>query len=281
MIEQTPKKIIIFFVLVGFLFCVSTVEAQNISIPQISIGVNEGESPGDVATILQVLFLLTILTLAPSILIMTTSFTRIIIILSFLRRALGTQQTPSNQILAGLALFMTFFIMTPVWEELNTSALQPYFNGEIQAEERVKTVNGEEVTETVQPFYIMVERGSIPLRNFMWAQLGEKGAKEVALFLYMARMDRPQSRDDVPMRILIPAFVVSELQKAFIVGFVLFIPFLIIDMVVASVLMSMGMMMLPPVMISLPFKILLFVMVDGWHVLIRSIGLSFIPGFPT
>jgi flagellar biosynthetic protein FliP len=209
---------------------------------------------------------------------MTTSFTRIVIILSFARRALGTQQTPPNQIIIGLALFMTFFIMAPVWEEINDNALKPYFNGQIKAEVRTKEVDGKQVKETIQPFYVMLEKGVQPLREFMWVQLGEKGAKEVALFLYMAQMDAPESREDVPMRIMIPAFVVSELQKAFIVGFVLFIPFLIIDMVVASVLMSMGMMMLPPVMISMPFKILLFVMVDGWHILVRSIGLSFIAG---
>ena len=268
---------VLMLILISFIWT-ETGLAQPIPIPQVTVGVGEGDSPKDVATILQVIFLLTILTLAPAILIMTTSFTRIVIILSFARRALGTQQTPPNQIIVGLALFMTFFIMAPVWEQINDIALKPYFNGQIKAEVRTSEVNGREVRETVQPFYVMLEKGVQPLKDFMWRQLGERGAKEVALFLYMAQMEAPDSRDEVPMRIMIPAFVVSELQKAFIVGFVLFIPFLIIDMVVASVLMSMGMMMLPPVMISLPFKILLFVMVDGWHILIRSIGLSFLAG---
>ncbi len=250
-----------------------------IPLPSLDIGVRQAQSPRDVAVTLQILFLMTILSLAPAILILTTSFTRIIIVLSFLRRALGTQETPSNQILIGLALFMTFFIMTPTWQRIHQEAIQPYMNDEIKAESRTRKVADREVEQEVQPFQIALERALAPMRDFMWQQLqlGD-GAKDVALFMDMGGYDRPATRDDVPTTALIPAFVISELKKAFILGFVIFLPFLVIDIVTASVLMSMGMMMLPPILISLPFKVLLFVLVDGWHLLALNLGRSFISG---
>ncbi len=227
--------------------------AQSIPVPSIRIGVDSSENPQDVAQTLQIVFVLTILALAPSILIMMTSFTRIIIVFSFLRHALHTQQMPSNQILVGMALFLTFYIMMPVWQTINNTALQPYLNEDISFQEAL-------------------ERTSTPLRSFMLKQTREK---DLALMVSMTEGSRPDSPADVPMTTLIPAFMVSEVTTAFSVGFIIFIPFLIIDMVVACVLLSMGMMMLPPVMISLPFKLLLFVLVDGWSLLIGSVIKSF------
>jgi len=182
-----------------------------------------------------------------------TSFTRIVVIFHFIRQALGTQQMPSNQILIGLALFLTFFIMTPVWSEINQKAIQPYLKEEITSKEAL----------------IIAEQ---PIRKFMLKLVREK---DLALFVKFADMEKPYSPDDIPLRVLIPAFVVSELRIAFQIGFVLYIPFLMIDMIVASVLMSMGMLMLPPIMISLPFKILLFVLVDGWYLIVDSVVKSF------
>ncbi|HNT34471.1 MAG TPA: flagellar type III secretion system pore protein FliP [bacterium] len=256
---------------------VSQVQGQGVPIPRVSVGVDSSSNPKDVAVTLQILFLLTILSLAPAILMLCTSFTRIVIVLSFLRRALGTQSTPSNQILVGLSLFLTFFLMAPVWQEIQDTALGPYLSDEIQPEIRVKEVQGRSVEETITPFQIALERAIVPIRRFMWLQLGTGGAKDVALFLNMANLGQPATEEDVPTRVLLPAFVISELKKAFIMGFILFVPFLIIDMVTSAILMSMGMMMLPPVMISLPFKLLLFVLVDGWNLVVRAIGLSFIP----
>lgn len=257
----------------------SSAAQDAIPLPALDIGVRQAQSPRDVAVTLQILFLMTILSLAPAILILTTSFTRIIIVLSFLRRALGTQETPSNQILIGLALFMTFFIMTPTWQRIHQEAIRPYLSEEIKAETRTRSVEGREVEQEVAPFQIALERALGPMRDFMWEQLqlGD-GAKDVALFMDMGGYDRPSTRDDVPTTALIPAFVISELKKAFILGFVIFLPFLVIDIVTASVLMSMGMMMLPPILISLPFKVLLFVLVDGWHLLALNLGRSFVPG---
>ncbi|HHV38640.1 MAG TPA: flagellar type III secretion system pore protein FliP [Tepidimicrobium sp.] len=202
---------------------------------------------------LQLLFALTILTLAPSILIMMTSFTRIIIVLSFIRNALGLQQTPPNQVIIGLALFLTLFIMAPIGVQLNNEAIQPYLREEIDQE-------------------VALERAMDPIREFMFRQTRDK---DLSLFLNIKKMDNVSDLDDVPSHVLIPAFVISELKTAFQIGFVIYIPFIVIDMVVASTLMSMGMMMLPPVIISLPFKILLFVLVDGWNLIIKSVVLSF------
>lgn len=209
--------------------------------------------PRELAAALQIVIGLAVLSLAPGLLIMLTCFTRIIIILSFLRSALGTQQTPPNAVLIGLALFLTFFVMNPVWEEVNREALQPYLSGKLAYPQAL-------------------ERGSQPVHAFLLRQTREK---DLALFIGLARIARPQSPAEVPMRVLVPAFIISELRTAFQIGFVLFIPFVVLDLVVGSVLMSLGMMMLPPVMVSLPLKILLFVMVDGWHLVTRSVIMSF------
>ena len=226
---------------------------EPLALPTVSVGVGKATKPGDVAVVLQIFFLMTILSLAPGILIITTSFTRIVVVLSFPRNALGTQQAPSNQIVVGLALFLTFFVMTPVWEQVNREALQPYKSQTISQEEAFK-------------------RAIVPVRKFMLSQTREK---DLALFVNIAKIPRPKNADDIPTLTLIPAFMISELRTAFQIGFLVYIPFLVVDMVVASVLMSMGMMMLPPVMISLPFKILLFVLVDGWSLVVGSLVKSF------
>lgn len=201
----------------------------------------------------QTLLTLTALTFIPATLLMMTSFTRIIIVLSLLRHALGTQTSPPNQVLVGLALFLTFFIMSPVLDKVYVEAYQP-------------------LSENRITFTQAVERGAVPIRSFMLKQTREA---DVGLFARMAKLPKLESPNDIPMRVLIPAFVTSELKTAFQIGFIIFIPFLIIDMVVASVLMSMGMMMMSPVMVSLPFKLMLFVLVDGWHLLLGSLVMSF------
>ena len=222
-------------------------------IPRIQIGVNQANTPAEVSQSIQILILLTILSLAPAILIMTTSFTRIIIVLSFTRTALGTNQMPPNQVMIGLALFLTFFTMWPTWSKVNDQALQPFMQGKMTQE-------------------VAFNRGMEPVRQFMFKQTR---TADMQLFINAARLPRPKKFQDIPSQVMIPAFIISELRTAFQMGFMIFIPFLMIDMIVASTLMSMGMMMLPPVMISLPFKILLFVMVDGWHLVVRSLLLSF------
>ena len=226
---------------------------QTIQIPSVPF-VEPAESPEDLSLTLQIILLLTILSLAPSILIMLTSFTRTVIVLSFVRNGMGVQQVPPTQVIIGLALFITIFVMAPVWSQINDQALQPLLNKEITTNEAM-------------------QRAQIPLRDFMFRQTREK---DLALFVHYAKLEKPiNSLDDIPTYVLIPAFIISELKTAFQMGFVIFLPFLVIDMIVSSTLMSMGMMMLPPVMISLPFKILLFVMVDGWNLVINSIIMSF------
>ena len=202
---------------------------------------------------LQILFLLTILTLAPAILVLMTPFTRIIIVLAFLRQALGTQSIPPNQVLVGLALFMTFFLMRPVGDRVYQHSLRPYLDGKIGYSEALK-------------------RAEMPVRKFMFTQTKEQ---DLALFVFLSKSPRPKSAADVSTLVLIPSFVISELRSAFTMGFLLFIPFLMIDMVVAATLMSMGMLMLPPITISLPFKILLFIMIDGWLLIAGAIVRSF------
>jgi len=219
-------------------------------IPGIDLGT---DTPEDVGVTLQLLFLLTILSLAPGILIMMTCFTRIVIVLSFVRTGLGTQSMPPNQVLIGLALFLTFFVMAPVFTEVNETALQPYLAGELPQDEALDTA-------------------ILPVKEFMAQHTREK---DLALFYKYGKYEKPASIEDIPLTALIPAFAISELKTAFQIGFMIFIPFLIIDMVVASTLMAMGMMMLPPVMISLPFKILLFVLVDGWYLIVESLLVSF------
>lgn len=228
-------------------------KAPTMPIPKLSVGVTPAENPQDVALSLQIIFLMTILTLAPSLLMMMTSFTRIIIVFSLARNALGTQQMPPNQILAGIALFLTFFIMAPVFKEANEKSLQPYLKKEITHTQALK-------------------RAEKPFREFMFKQTRKK---DLALFINLSRMERPQTKNDVPTYVLIPAFIISELTSAFIMGFLIYIPFLVIDMVVASTLMSMGMLMLPPIMISLPFKLLVFVLIDGWALITRGLIMSF------
>lgn len=227
--------------------------APAIPLPTVNIGVGDANSPEDISASLQIIFLLTVLSLAPSILIMMTSFTRIVVVLSFMRSALATQQAPPNQVVVGLALFLTVFVMQPTWSQINRDALQPYMEAKITQEEAFT-------------------KAMAPMREFMFKQTREA---DLALFVKLSNLEQPKTRDDVPSYVLIPAFVISELKTAFQIGLILFIPFVVIDMIVASSLMSMGMLMLPPMMISLPFKLLLFVMVDGWNLLVRSLVMSF------
>ena len=209
--------------------------------------------PDTLTTTVQLLLLLTVLSLAPAILVLMTSFTRIVVVLSFVRTSLATQQMPPNQVLIGLALFLTFFVMAPVFHDVNENAIQPLTSGEITSEEAFA-------------------EGTKPMKEFMAKYTRQK---DLALFMNYSKMERPESIEDSSLTVLVPAFVISELKTAFEIGFMLFVPFLIIDMVVASVLMSMGMLMLPPIMISLPFKILLFVLVDGWFLIVQSLLLSY------
>lgn len=217
-----------------------------------TIGISAG-SGSDMANVLQILLVLTVIALAPSILIMLTSFTRIVIVLHFTRSAIGTQTVPPNQIIIGLALFLTFFIMSPTLTTVYNDAVVPLSKSEISREEAF-------------------DKGMAPIREFMFSQTN---TKDIRLFLDIAKIDDAQNNDDIPSRVLIPAFIISELRMAFIIGFLIYIPFIIIDMVVASALMSMGMMMLPPTTISLPFKILLFIMADGWSLVIGNLVKTF------
>jgi len=245
------KKIIYILVFIVLISNSIDLYAQSQTVPLPNIGINIGNSnnPDDLSTTLQLLLLLTVLSLAPSILIMTTSYLRIIIVFHFLKTALGTMQMPPNQLLAGVALFVTFFVMAPTWNQFNKEALKPYMEKKINADE----------------FY---EKGVEPLRKFM---LKNTRDEELRFFLELAEIDQPETQKDLPIHVLIPSFVLSELRAGFIIGFFLFIPFVMVDMIVASILMSMGMMMLPPMMISMPFKILLFVLVDGWTLIIGSV----------
>jgi len=224
-------------------------------IPTFAISLDGADNPQDWFNGIKILAVLTVLALAPSILIMMTSFTRILVVFAFLRQALGTQQAPPNQILVGLALFMTLFIMMPVWQKIDETALTPYLD--------------EQITQQVA-----LERATAPLRAFMLKQTRED---DLLLFLQAAKSDKPANAEQTPLMVLIPAFVISELRTAFEIGFLIYIPFVVLDLVVASVLMSMGMMMLPPVMISLPLKLILFVLVDGWHLITASLLQSFGP----
>lgn len=224
-----------------------------VPMPGVNLTLGDTDSPEGVALTLKIMLLLTVLTLAPAILVLMTCFTRLIIVFHFLRQSVGTQSTPPNQILVGLALFLTYFIMSPVINQVYDNAFRPFMNNELSYEQAFKD-------------------GMEPIREFMLKQTREK---DLALFVHLAKEKRPGTPQDIPNHVLIPAFVISELKTAFQIGFLLYIPFLIIDMVVASVLLSMGMMMLPPVMISLPFKVLLFVMVDGWYLIVGSLVRSF------
>ena len=240
-------------VLVLFFAVGVVTESEAIPLPSIQVGFEDVDDPGKVSSALQILILLTVLTLAPAILIMTTSFARIIIVLSFLRQAMGTQQTPPTQILIGLALFLTMFVMGPVWSEINERALKPYMEEELNQFEALKLAE-------------------VPIKSFMLSHTREK---DLSLFVNLSDEKNPKSAEDISIQTVVPAFIISELKTAFQVGFLIYIPFLILDMVVASILLSMGMMMLPPVLISLPFKLMLFVMVDGWYLTVGSLMKSF------
>jgi flagellar biosynthetic protein FliP len=202
-----------------------------------------------VALGLKILALLTVLSLVPSILMMVTSFTRIVVVLSFVRRAIGVNEVPPTPVILGLALFLTFFVMAPILTQLNDSALQPYLQEEIGGREAL-------------------DKAEVPLRDFMLEQTRKK---DLALFVRLSRIDPPQTAEDLPFHVLVPSFMISELKTAFTIGFMIYLPFLVIDMVVSSILLSMGMLMLPPILISLPFKVILFVLVDGWNLVVGSL----------
>jgi flagellar biosynthetic protein FliP len=225
----------------------------DIATPFFTIGVNNADKSMAPTVTLQIFLLMTVLSLAPAILIMVTSFTRIVIVLSLLRRALGTMQMPPNQVMIGLALFLTLFIMTPVWQEIDKTALQPYLGNKIDNQQAL-------------------QNAAVPLRDFMFKQTREK---DLGLFVNIAKLEKPKTVKDIPISVLIPSFIISEVKTAFQIGLLLYVPFLIIDMVVASVLLSMGMMMLPPIMVSLPFKLMLFVLADGWFLLVGSLVKGF------
>ncbi len=246
------KRLITIAITATLLMLPLLVQAEGL--PSITVGIGQAADPGQTSTALQVLMVLTVLSMAPAILLMTTAFIRIVVVLSFVRQAMGTQQMPPNQIIIGLALFLTFFVMAPVFTQVNDNALQPYLDKQISQEQAL--------TAAV-----------IPMREFMFKQTKET---ELGLLMEIADQPAPDNMEDVPTMTLIPAFMLSELKRAFQIGFMIYIPFLVVDMVVASVLMSMGMMMLPPVIISLPFKLLLFVLVDGWNLVVSSLVQSFL-----
>lgn len=247
----------LFFLAVVFItpaiLLVSPGLCEAVGLPTVTFGVEEAESTAQVSSALQVLFLLTILSVAPAILLMMTSFTRIVIVLGFVRQAMGTQNMPPTQVIIGLSLFLTFFIMAPTFNMINAQALQPYLNEEINQETAL--------TNALQP-----------MRDFMFSHVMEK---ELEMLADLTLEEEPVDKSDIPTMTLIPAFMLSELKRAFQMGFMVYVPFLVIDMIVASVLMSMGMMMLPPVIISMPFKLLLFVLVDGWGLVAGSLLKSF------
>lgn len=246
---------ILFFVLMfGSISFGQTNQNLTFPIPRLNVDIGTSQSGQDVAVTLQILLLMTILALAPSIIIMTTSYLRIIIVFHFLKSALGTQQMPPSQLLSGIALFITFFVMAPTWNEVNKQALKPLMDKDITVEEAY-------------------DKGIEPIRNFMFKHVRDE---DLELFISMANMDRPNSRNDLPTYILVPAFALSELRTGFIIGFFLFIPFLMVDLIISSILMSMGMMMLPPMLVSLPFKILLFILVDGWNLIVGSLVRSIV-----
>ena len=237
----------------GALFAAPAPAQPTLPIPAINMAIGAAEGPEDVVLTIQILALITVLSLAPAILLMTTSFMRTLIVLGFVRQAMGTQQMPPNQVVASLALFLTVFTMAPVWNQIYDNALAPYVQGDIPAQAAWE--------RTVQP-----------MRDFMFKQTRDS---ELGLMIRLSNEERPANRDEVKTMVLIPAFVLSELKTAFQMGVVLYIPFIVIDMIVGSILMAMGMMMLPPAMVSTPFKLLLFVMADGWNLVIASLITSF------
>ncbi len=255
MVFRSRFVLLIIFLIILHVFVPTGLVAQQggFVFPKISFGVEQAKSTGDVAVSLQILLLLTVLSLAPAIIIMVTSFIRISIVFSFAKMALATQQMPPNQVMMGLALFLTFFVMAPTIKEVNEKALQPFLHKKIGMDELYK-------------------RGIKPIKKFMFRQTREK---DLALFMHLAKEKRPKTQADIPIHVLIPSFIISELTTAFKIGILVFVPFIVIDMVVASILMSMGMIMLPPVMVSLPFKIILFYLVDGWSLLVEKLVQGF------
>ncbi|MTI85998.1 MAG: flagellar type III secretion system pore protein FliP [Firmicutes bacterium] len=247
------NRVLFFVILTAITIFMAVQPAHAQPLPGIDLQIQPTDEPQQVVDSVKLLVLLSLLSLVPAFILMMTSFTRIIIVLSLLRSALGINQTPPNQVLIGLALFLTFFIMSPVYEQVNEQAIQPYLANELAQEEAW-------------------ERATAPVREFMFNQTREK---DLQLFVDISDTPNPEYEEDIPLSVLMPSFVISELKTAFQMGFLIYVPFLVIDMVVASTLMSMGMFMLPPVIISLPFKILLFVMVDGWHLIIKSLVESF------
>ncbi len=244
----------IYVTLIGFaVMLISSSAWAQMTLPSVNLGFKTTDNPTEIVGAIKLVMILTVLTLAPAILIMMTGFTRIIIVLSFLRQALGVQQMPPNQLLVGLALFLTFFVMGPALTEVNTNGIQPFMAGKISQDQAV-------------------EKSLAPLRRFMFSQTRDA---DLGLFIKLSKIEKPKTRADVPTLTLVPAFVLSELKTAFQIGFIIFLPFLVIDIIASSVLMAMGMMMLPPIVISLPFKIMLFVLVDGWALIVGSMVKSF------
>ncbi|PYY26770.1 flagellar type III secretion system pore protein FliP [Paenibacillus illinoisensis] len=247
------KKIWLACCLMGLISLASVTVAFAEPIPNIDIQIGSGDGGTPSTSSLSIILLITVLSIAPAILVLMTSFTRIVIVLGFIRTSLGTQQMPPNQVLVGLALFLTMFIMSPTLSSINQVALQPYLKGDITQTEAL-------------------EKAQDPIKKFMFSHTREK---DLLLFMKYNQTEKPETYQDIPITVMVPAYAISELKTAFQMGFMIFIPFLVIDIVVASTLMAMGMMMLPPVMISLPFKILLFVLVDGWYLVVKSLLLSF------
>lgn len=253
------KSHLVGFFIIGLLLMVagfaasSAHAAESLKMPSLSLNLGETDDPSSVVPAMKIVALLTVLSVAPAIILMMTSFTRILVVLSFVRQALGTQSLPPNQVILGLALFLTMFTMGPVWDKINSNALQPYLQ---------KTITQDKaIDELINP-----------VRQFMVSETRES---DLGLFFNIAKQTKPHSVADIPLRVLIPAFMISELKTAFQIGFIVYIPFLIIDMVVSAILMAMGMMMLPPTVVSLPFKLVLFVLVDGWSLIIGSLVKSF------
>ncbi len=254
-LKGKQKHLLMLFcaLLASSVFCLPAM--AELALPTLNIGMQPVNSPREFSQGVQILILLTILTLAPSILIMCTSFTRIIIVLALTRQAIGTASLPPSQVLASLALILTFFVMAPTFNKINETAFQPYMNNKITQEEALS-------------------RGIEPLREFMFLHTKEK---EIGLFKQMAQIKETKTKADIPTYVLLPAFIISELQTAFKIGFMIFIPFLVIDIVVSSILVAMGMMFLPPSIIATPFKIILFVLIDGWYLITESLLKGFIP----
>jgi flagellar biosynthetic protein FliP len=257
-VKNTKQITNIFFitavVLLAGIFLSTGAAMAQVTIPNLNLSVGGTSSPEDIAKGLQILIILTVLALAPSILVMMTAFTRIVIVLALVRQAVGTPSLPPTQVIIGLALILTFFVMAPTFDQINKTALQPYMNGELAQPEAFN-------------------KAMEPMRTFMFKQTNEK---DLALFVKMSKIEQPKVLADVPTYVLVPSFIISELKKAFQIGFIVFLPFLIIDVVVASILISMGMLFLPPVTVSLPFKIVLFVLIDGWHLITRALVAGFI-----